>query len=214
MKNQPRHIPYLTLVIALAAVTIQFFPSLAGFLAFDRATILSGRLYPLWSGHLTHWSWNHLGWDLIVFVALAGYCELRNRRRLLFLFAAAPPAISLAVFIGSPHLAAYRGLSGLDSALFALVLGGFDRSSRKIHAECPRTIVLIAAAAFLAKLIYETATGATLFAAPSAEYLVVPSAHLAGFICGLWVSTLPPRRVARSSSFKIPFFRIPPRLGA
>lgn len=186
--HKHRQIPFFTIAIALAALAIQLCPAFSDYLAFNRDAIVQGQLWRMWSCHLTHWSWNHLGWDAMAFVGLAGFCEIRDRRRWAALMITAPLAISLVVHYGSPHLAAYRGLSGLDSAFYGMALGGFMeiRAGRKISPES--AVAIIAALVFLAKVAYEMATGAAVFAASAGSYIVVPSVHLAGFIAGFTVS--------------------------
>ncbi|MEN6624882.1 MAG: rhombosortase [Candidatus Sumerlaeia bacterium] len=183
-----RRFPFLTIAVALAAAATQLCPAFSDIFAYDRDAVMCGQLWRMWSCHLTHWSWNHLWWDTLAFVGLAGFCEIRDRRRWTALMIAAPLAISLVVHYGSPHLAAYRGLSGLDSAFYGLVLAGFIeiRAGRKISPES--AVAVLAALAFVAKVAYETATGAAVFAASGGSYIVVPSVHLAGFVAGLAAS--------------------------
>jgi hypothetical protein len=89
-------------------------------------------------------------------------------------------------------MATYRGLSGVDSALFALVtvrLGReafFDRQWRKL------TLVAIVAGGFALKVGYEFASGATLFVDSSAGGMTpVPLAHVAGAMVGIVCGMMP-----------------------
>lgn len=126
----------------------------------------------LLSGHFTHFTAEHLAWDLLVFVTLAA---LFPARRLLPLLATAALAVSLGVSLGSPELPSYRGLSGLDSALFAaLALDLWRRGGPD------RRLGAAALLLFLAKVAAEVAGGQALFA--TGPFVPVPLAHLLGLV--------------------------------
>jgi hypothetical protein len=78
---------------------------------------------------------------------------------------------------------AYRGLSGIDSALFALLLWQ-ERRSR---------LAILCAVAFAAKIAFEVFAGATVFVARMGTDVVpVPIAHVAGAMTVvLGISPLP-----------------------
>lgn len=140
----------------------------------------------LFTGHLVHWSGEHLAWDLLLFLGLGLACErLHGRRRTALALALAVPAVALGCFLLVPDLVAYRGLSGLDAALFTLL------AVRCLRA--PGALTRRAGAAALAalggKILWETATGASLFLSglpggPEAV-VVVPAAHVMGALAGL-----------------------------
>jgi hypothetical protein len=92
--------------------------------------------------------------------------------------------VSLAVWLLLPSLQIYRGLSGLDCALFALLavlVLGEKSESRNFR----RFVVLLFFILFLAKIGIEAALGTTLFVDNSRSGLVpVPVAHVAGAIAG------------------------------
>jgi hypothetical protein len=80
----------------------------------------------------------------------------------------------------------YRGLSGLASALFALLAVSTLRTAR---ADGSLGLALAAGAAlagFAAKLVWELATASPAFVGPSAGFVAVPLAHAVGAACG-WV---------------------------
>ena len=72
--------PWASLLLALSAVVLYLTPELASWATFDRTAIASGQLWRLITGHWTHWSAEHLGWDLLVFAVVGGALELRGRR--------------------------------------------------------------------------------------------------------------------------------------
>lgn len=143
------------------------------------------------TSHLTHWSWNHLIWDLAAFATLS-FATLRLiPHRYLFCLLLAAVLIPLEIGWNQPHLTSYRGLSGIDSALFGLALVGLwkagDRSS-----PWPRALAGISGFAFLAKTGFELTTGSTLFVSGAqADFIPAVSAHLVGFASGILAGVLP-----------------------
>jgi rhomboid family GlyGly-CTERM serine protease len=134
------------------------------------------------TSHLTHWSWGHLLWDLGAFIVLSIVClrALPARYPLALAFAAA--LIPLEIRLLEPQFTSYRGLSGLDSALFGLVVAALWRTQTSL----PRLLAVLGACGLVGKTGFELLTGATLFAPEEPVlYLPIPSAHLTGFVAGL-----------------------------
>src|SRR5262249_47102767 len=116
------------------------------------------------------------GWDGLALLALGLAWERLSRGRFLACLAGSALAVSAAVWWLAPAMQRYRGLSGIDSALFVLLavsLMQADAGSRRLG---PAAWALVA---FLAKVTYESATGHAIFVADDAAS-VVPGAHLAG----------------------------------
>jgi hypothetical protein len=95
--------------------------------------------------------------------------------------------IPLEVRLFEPQFVTYRGLSGLDSALFGLMVASLWRAGSKSPAQlAPRLLALTGTLGLVGKAGFELVTGTTLFApAEPGLYLPVPSAHLTGFAAGL-----------------------------
>jgi len=130
--------------------------------------------------HFLHWSVQHFLWDALAFAALGIACARRDLAATLMTLATAIFVIPLAVTAFAPEVAVYRGLSGLDSALFALLL-----------VQVRSRIALLCGLAFIAKIAFELTTGAALFATNMGEGVVaVPVAHIAGAIVGTITATL------------------------
>jgi rhomboid family GlyGly-CTERM serine protease len=161
-----------------------FFPALpafplGGWLELDRAAVARGEVWRLLTGHWTHWTLDHLLWDSLAFLALAVFCEVRiSRRRLLATVAGSALAVSAGVWFVLPEIARYRGLSGIDSALFMLLAVTILRETRS-------PLAAVAVAAFLAKAAWEVSTGSTLFTEAAGSFVPVPLAHLIGGAWGL-----------------------------
>ena len=173
---------------------------------------------PGWFGrvlaHWVHWNPSHLLWSTGAFLMLAACCERRGRLRFLVGVAVSAAAIPAALAMWMPDLAAYGGLSGIDSALFVLfaldlmheqtrarriseplrviVCSKHDertsvRARRTVPAP-PRSLVpAVLLALFSAKLLVEWLSGASLFAASDAAFTPVPLAHAVGGLAGALV---------------------------
>ena len=97
--------------------------------------------------------------------------------------------IPVAVFLWAPEVIVYRGLSGIDSALFTLALVGLLREA---WVDRSRGHVLLLAAVglgFLLKVALEIATGTAVFA-DSTAFHPVPLAHMVGACTGLCCAAL------------------------
>jgi rhomboid family GlyGly-CTERM serine protease len=106
------------LLFALPAMALGLVPG--GFL-YDRAAILRGEWWRLWTGHWVHFSGSHLIWNLVVLVGAGTWLE-RLRPGLLIRYAlAAAPMISLGLLAFSPAMGAYGGLSGLATGVVVLL---------------------------------------------------------------------------------------------
>lgn len=172
-----------SLVLALIALGVHFTPVIGDMLQFERSAVGAGQFWRLATCHLTHWSAEHLFWDVLMFAALGMICEQMSRvhtRRCLMVSATVIP---LAVWILLPNMTTYRGLSGIDSALFGLLFGLIlkDRS----HSRATVLVVLMLAVTFGAKICYETLAGAALFVESGGIFTPVPLAHFVGGVVGL-----------------------------
>jgi hypothetical protein len=173
--------PYrLTLLFAGVAAGLFFMEALSHMATWQRADPIG---LQLWTGHLVHWSGGHLFWDLLTFTLLACFIEVTDRRLLIRTLLIAPPVILATVWLMEDHVV-YRGLSGLDCALYtALVV-----LARKRQWIGPVATIL-AVGLFIGKIAYEVVTGTTLFVADLPNGISpVPWAHLSGAIIGLFLS--------------------------
>ncbi len=172
------------LLLGLPALLPLLRPGAARWLEYDRGRIAAGEAWRVVTCHWTHWTADHLLWDLGVFVLLAALCWRLGRARAAAALAAAALLIPLALWTLAPDLGRYRGLSGLDSALFVFLAVTLIRRERS--AGRPATAALLAAflLGFAAKVAFEAATGGALFVDASDAFVPVPLAHLVGGVCG------------------------------
>jgi membrane associated rhomboid family serine protease len=123
--------------------------------------------------HFTHFTYEQLAWDALVFLLLGLASARGNRGAFRATLLASVVLVPIAVLAFS-NVTTYRGLSGIDSALFGLLLV----ESRKSR------VVALCGVAFAAKMIFEMKTGATLFV-HSGAFTAVPAAHVAGALVGV-----------------------------
>ncbi|MEM1441323.1 MAG: rhomboid family intramembrane serine protease [Verrucomicrobiota bacterium] len=190
----------LLLVLASIATALQCFPNLGEMLQWQRdAGWLVGLLTSV-TGHLTHWSWDHFLWDILAFLGL-GWTAIRLvPGRITSCLLLSTILIPLEIALFRPEFSTYRGLSGLDSALFGLLLAGLWR-----RGKMGKLLFLSGLTVFLGKAGYELVTGETLFVDHEASgFAPVPSAHLVGLFCGLLAGNEKIRTLVR-------FFGTPPQ---
>ena len=171
--------------ITLFAIVLQMNSAFGDSLQWHRDESLSSRMIDWATGHLTHWSWDHLIWDALAFVALAFTALQLLPSRFILCLVLSAFVITLEIWLNQPHLETYRGLSGIDSALFGLVIAGLWKTGNRWG----RPVALIAGGMFVAKTAFEIVTGENLFVtAPTGDQSFVPvaSAHVTGFASGVF----------------------------
>lgn len=114
-------LPIATGLVITLALIVASQPALAPSLLYERADIVVGQYWRLWTGHLVHFGASHLGWNLAVFAVAGVWCERLAPGPTRLLLALAPGVISLALFALDPHLATYGGLSGVATAVLTLL---------------------------------------------------------------------------------------------
>jgi rhomboid family GlyGly-CTERM serine protease len=183
-------IPWITLGLAGLACLVQASPALTAACQFDRAAVARGELWRMFAGHLAHFGADHLLWDVAALLVLGTMGEARERRATFAgLLTGAALAISLAVWVWQPRFATYRGLSGLDSALFGLVCARLVGDGRRARHAFSVWLGALALGGFALKCGFELVAGETVFAAGGGEsYAPVPLAHLVGWAVGVAVA--------------------------
>ena len=173
-------LPFLTLTLAAISIVLHLLPAAAAAnFQFERRALAAGEWWRIVTGHLTHFDSNHLAWDVGALLVLGILCETSSRRRTVVALGLASVAISAAVWIFQPQFECYRGLSGLDSALFALFASSLIEQRRR----APVLLGVVALAGVLAKCVFEIVTETPAFASGNG-YAPVPLAHLVGVLGG------------------------------
>lgn len=176
--------PWVGLALGAVALAVHAWPGAEALLAWERGTA-AGQPWRLLTGHFVHWSHAHLAWDAATTVVLATACERRSRRGLVAVLVASGLAIPLAVGVALPDLTRYGGLSGIDCALFAWLAVDTLRAAQRADDRSAGLVGGALAAALLAKVAFEAATGHVLFVrelGPGVD--PVPLAHAAGAAAG------------------------------
>ncbi len=177
----------LTGMLSAVMAALALAPGAAAWLQMDREAIAAGQWWRLLTCHLVHWNDEHAWWDVAVFAVLGGLCEARGRRTCAMCLALSGSAIGLGVWLLLPDLDTYRGASGIDSALFGLLLVALLREGGPWPAwrgACMVGVVL----GFAAKVAWEAASGQTIFVDSNAAGMIpVPMVHALGGAIGATV---------------------------
>lgn len=177
--------PPLALLLSIFALFV--IPHASVSLEFDRIALARGELWRLLTGHFVHFDASHLAWDAGAFTLLAGLLPAQSLRRWLVLIIGSALFISTGVWMLQPQFEIYRGLSGIDCALFGALLVERLGTARRERDLLALSIVALAAVGFIAKCSIELLGGAPVFAA-SGAYSPVPLAHLLGAVWGALVA--------------------------
>ena len=187
--------------LSLVCIVLAFWTPAGRLLEFDRTAIAAGEWWRVATGHWVHWSADHLLWDLGVFAVLGVLCERRSRPRFLGCLLLASLLIPVAVWLALPTMATYRGLSGIDTALFAL-LAVFLVTEKYRQRQWGWMLTIVGLFVGLAgKIGFEIAGSSALFVdVEEAGFIPVPLAHVVGASVGILVAIVPFGRKDSSSA--------------
>ena len=178
--------PWGATLFAITGVLAVFtLPGAKACLQYDRVLIGQGQWWRMLTSHWVHWTADHLLWDLMAFAALA-LCALRiAQARAVGTLITASILIPITLWLFQPEMIYYRGLSGLASALYVFVVVDLAAKARRDAKPLLEVVSWCMLLGFSAKVIFELATGQTLFVqSMGANVQGVPLAHLAGGIVG------------------------------
>lgn len=174
-------------------------------LEYDLGAIGQGEYWRLVTGHFTHLTMDHLFWDGLMFLFLGIYLESRNRRAFIGCVVVSGLLIGVSLPLLRPDMMIYRGLSGIDTALFVLLAMGLMLKATRANQSTVLMLTQTGLAAGGSKIAFEYLTGQTLFA--GGGLTPVPVAHLVGALVGgviaMYQSAVGPfagRPVSRSGS--------------
>ena len=185
-----RTLPWITFITGAAVLVIFLFPKLVSFLEYRRESVMAGEFHRILSCHLTHWSWNHLVWDLLTFMALGFIAETACRRVFVTTLLVSACLIPVSVILFLPEMSHYRGLSGLDAALFPVVFFPWKSPVPRVRTRADFIIPFAAFGVLAAKVLFELISADTIFTASSGLFVPVPLAHFVGGLAGLMISGL------------------------
>lgn len=181
--NHPmKHYP-ATIFVAALTILAAIFPALTNAWQLNFDVVQDGQWWRLWTGHVTHYDGSHLFWDLLMFVALSISLERKHARGFAVAMVTMMPIVGMAVWWTCPDIAAYRGLSGLDTGLFVWFVTEQICDAFRLAKRVPAMLWSATLLGLVGKLIYEASTGDTLFV-DSSSFRPLVQSHLAGAVLG------------------------------
>jgi len=180
-----RRAPCASLLLTLGAGFIHLFYSLRIQLLYDRSALVHHELWRLVTCHWVHLSGDHLFWSAATFLGLGSLCELMDKKMYYAAVAFSAVLIPAVIWLGMPDLMIYGGLSGLDCALYALLMVLMIKREIQSGSRVWVAFFSLLLVGLMAKIAYETVTGLTLFVSNVHSAMVpVPLAHLVGAVVG------------------------------
>jgi rhomboid family GlyGly-CTERM serine protease len=180
----PKRLPLFTSALAALAVFAHVSPDITSALQFSQHAVAQGQLWRLFTAHFTHFGASHLGWDLAVFVAFGAWVETTCRTAFLRIVLVSAPAVSLVLWAFQPEVIVYRGLSGIDSALFAFVVSQLIQRAWRHRDHPVLALAGLALGGFAIKIFLELFRPSPVFVSDS-SFAPSPLAHAVGALVGL-----------------------------
>ncbi|NQZ56378.1 MAG: rhombosortase [Lentisphaeraceae bacterium] len=171
MKTQHVHLG-VPLICGGCMLLLYFLPQCQ----YDRQAIGDGTWILLFSGHFSHWDADHLMWDVLTFVLLVFLLMRENAKVFYQILFLGPWFISLFMWFGLPEMNYYRGISGIDAALFVALAMCYWQKEDKL-------LALLMLVCIFGKIIWEYSSQSSIFT-NEVNYVVLPLAHVAGALCG------------------------------
>jgi len=172
----------------VAAVIIHLCYSMRIQLLYDRSALVHHELWRLMTCHWVHLSTDHLFWSAATFLVLGSLCEIMAPKKYYATVGISAIFIPIVIWWGMPDLIIYGGLSGLDCALYSLLMVLFIRRELRSRSWIWVALFSLLLGGLVAKIIYETTTGLTIFVANTHTNMTpVPLAHLVGGCIGFFV---------------------------
>lgn len=175
---------WITIAISILTLLIYLCPLPVPVLEFNTQATIFGQPLQLVGCHLLHWSGQHLFWDLGMFLLLGVLCERICRRSTLLVLAASAVLIPPIVGVFHPAIETYRGLSGIDTALFGMATISIGLRRIREQDLSGAMVFFGLLAAMMVKIGHEIMSGSTLFV-EGGNFVPVPVAHVIGAAIGI-----------------------------
>jgi rhomboid family GlyGly-CTERM serine protease len=186
--NTIKRAPYVSLILTAAALLIHYYHPMRPHLLYSRTALAQGDFWRLISCHWVHLNTDHLLWSAMTFFVLGSFCEIMDRVKYIMTVGISTISIPMVIWFIMPHLKAYGGLSGLDCALYSLLIVLFIKREWQIQKWSWIIFYTIMLVLLPAKIIYEMTSGFTIFVNNFQTNMVpVPLSHLVGGVVGLVV---------------------------
>jgi rhomboid family GlyGly-CTERM serine protease len=188
LQNIVKQIPWATLFLTALALLVHLFHPLRPHLLYTKTDLMNGDLWRLLACHWVHLNTDHLLWSALTFLLLGSICEIMDRKRYAVTIGTAAMLIPAAIWVGMPHLQVYGGLSGLDCALYSLLIVMFIKREKPPSHRIWIAFYILMLILLPAKVIYEMASGLTIFVNNfHTDMAPVPLSHLIGGVVGFMV---------------------------
>jgi len=150
---------------------------------FTRVDIDAGQWWRFLTGNFVHLTWRHFAMNTLALVAIyALYSNCLKLNSMVFIFLLSCLSVTMGIWIFSPELQWYVGLSGaLHGLLITLIIIDYVKNKYVLN------IVLLLAV--MTKLVWEGMMGPMPGSESTAGGPVVVQAHLYGFMGGLLIAT-------------------------
>ena len=183
-----KRVPYVSLILTVMALLIHYYYPFRPHLLYTRTALAHGDFWQLISCHWVHLNTDHLLWSAMTFFVLGSFCEIMNRAKYITTVGISALFIPMAIWFILPHLKVYGGLSGLDCALYSLLIVLFIKREWPIQKWRWIIFYTIMLVLLPIKIIYEMASSLTIFVNNRhANMIPVPLSHLMGGVVGLVV---------------------------
>lgn len=186
-------LPVASLFVICALLQV-FEPQSAHWFAYNRAAIGAGEYWRLLTGSLLHLGWGHLLLNLAgMLLAVLLFPALRSGRLRYLAFLIGLMTVGAGLYLGSPDIQWYLGLSGVLHTLFVAACVVEWRAA-------PRWDVGLYGALLATKLAYEQWVGALPGSVQATGGPVVVDAHLYGAVGGVLAALIAAAGVARRTT--------------
>lgn len=174
-------IPVITLLLVGGGVVVALFPGWSSWLIYDRAAILSGEIWRMFTGHWVHFSTSHLVYDLLALGVAGWIVESQKLPHFGWLCLLAPWLISAVLLLCEPQMKYFGGLSALaTTAIVYLALFGLQDTAPW------RWVCLAALLGIAGKILFETVTGRMVFVnTGNIPIAVSVASHITGALIAL-----------------------------
>jgi rhomboid family GlyGly-CTERM serine protease len=176
-------IPWVFLVVTLAAVVIQFNGAWRPLLIYDRTAVMQGEWWRIWTGHLVHFGWPHFVCDAGLFLILGRLIErvypVISRTALV----AMPVVIAVTLYWLDPAMVRYGGLSAVNFGLL-LFLAGRGWQKNWVDWFWPAVLAIYVAEVIL-ETVYGHGHGGGMIQFDDPSVRVGTAAHIGGGACGI-----------------------------
>ena len=197
LAHTARRWPIAALCGGFAAVLLHLQPDhVASLLEYQRSAVSRGEVWRLFTGNWVHADGSHLVFDVVAFAATAAMAERLNRWWTIGCIVVSSLFITGIVHASLPALSTYRGLSGVDAALYAFVVTTWAIQATEKKDRRALAVAGLLMSAIFVKFVYELTTGQAVFVNQvTTGTVVVPLAHCAGALVGSVCACLSWRKV-------------------